>query len=394
MQLGSTPATTEVRRPCKQLGINIHSGRGRGQTRQLMKTPSPCRQSKTHSPPIFSQIKTEPVQTIKLDGCRVRGPAWAWRLRAATAARNTRLSRIDDPARGSAGRGRPSACRPRQPIPLQPPGASPTPCRSPPQNLMGGQRVPGGVGIGVSVGLAGGDGGEKGSEKGLIADALTALRQLLEESREEIEAMDTRLRKKLPQPRKKGRKRVNYPPPYLGAAARLYAMGYNYAKVCRAVNTLVGPQHSMNEDTLRNRLVEAGVKLRNPSEAVRMATLKGQRKPPKNTVQKALAAALVQTDAALRTKGKTMLELILNTPHEAYARTIAKIFQEHGTISLGARRYTEKYYEWQLIVRLDLKDWGFLIDCKKSMRVPSFIKTEEELRAYLAMVLACEGHIK
>jgi len=88
-----------------------------------------------------------------------------------------------------------------------------------------------------------------------------------------------------------------------------------------------------------------------------------------------------------------MVELILNTPYEAFAKKVAKIFEEHGTVSLGARKYTEEYYEWQLIVRLDLKDWGFLVECKKSMRVPEFVKTDEELRAYLAMMLACEGYI-
>jgi len=126
---------------------------------------------------------------------------------------------------------------------------------------------------------------------------------------------------------------------------------------------------------------------------VRKATLKGPRKPPKDTTQMAIAAALAQADAAVRVKGRTMVELILNTPYEAFAKKVAKIFEEHGTVSLGARKYTEEYYEWQLIVRLDLKDWGFLVECKKSMRVPEFVKTDEELRAYLAMMLACEGHI-
>ncbi|MEM0482970.1 MAG: hypothetical protein QXM16_08850, partial [Nitrososphaerota archaeon] len=72
---------------------------------------------------------------------------------------------------------------------------------------------------------------------------------------------------------------------------------------------------------------------------------------------------------------------------------IAKTFREHGTVSLGARKYTEDYYEWKLIVRLDLTDWGFLIDCKKYSRVPEFVKTDEELKAYLAMMMACEGYI-
>ncbi|MEM2808522.1 MAG: LAGLIDADG family homing endonuclease, partial [Candidatus Caldarchaeum sp.] len=158
-------------------------------------------------------------------------------------------------------------------------------------------------------------------------------------------------------------------------------------------NTVVEPQHRMDEETLRKRLAEAGIKIRTQSEAVRRATLRGQRKPPRDTTQMAMAAALVQADAAIRPKGKTMLELILNTPYEAFARTIARQLQEHGTVSLGARKYTEDYYEWQLIVRLDLKDWGFLIDCKKSMKVPEFVKTDEELKAYLAMMTACEGYV-
>ncbi|MEM4384143.1 MAG: LAGLIDADG family homing endonuclease [Candidatus Caldarchaeum sp.] len=107
----------------------------------------------------------------------------------------------------------------------------------------------------------------------------------------------------------------------------------------------------------------------------------------------AMAAALAQGDAAVRVKGRTMLELVLNTPYEGFAKTVANLFEGHGTISLGARKYTEDYYEWQLIIRLDLKDWQFLIEAKNSMRIPDFVKTDDELRAYLAMMLACEGHI-
>jgi hypothetical protein len=88
-----------------------------------------------------------------------------------------------------------------------------------------------------------------------------------------------------------------------------------------------------------------------------------------------------------------MVEVVLNTPYEAYARTVANIFEGHGTIALGARKFTEDYYEWQLVIRLDLKDWGFLVECKKAMRIPDFVLTDEELRAYLATMLACEGYI-
>ncbi|MEM2652528.1 MAG: hypothetical protein QXU87_10715 [Candidatus Caldarchaeum sp.] len=104
-----------------------------------------------------------------------------------------------------------------------------------------------------------------------------------------------------------------------------------------------------------------------------------------------MAAALAQGDAAVRVKGRTMIELVLNTPYEGFAKTVAKLFEGHGTISLGARKYTEDYYEWQLIIRLDLEDWRFLIEAKNSMRIPDFIKGEDELRAYLAMILACRG---
>jgi hypothetical protein len=107
----------------------------------------------------------------------------------------------------------------------------------------------------------------------------------------------------------------------------------------------------------------------------------------------AMAAALVQGDAAVRVKGRTMVEVILNTPYEAYARTVARIFEGHGTIALGARKFTEDYYEWQLTIRLDLKDWGFLLECKKAMRIPDFVRSDKELRAYLATMLACEGYI-
>jgi hypothetical protein len=107
----------------------------------------------------------------------------------------------------------------------------------------------------------------------------------------------------------------------------------------------------------------------------------------------AAAAALVQGDAALRIKGRTMLEIILNTPDEGFARNIARLFEGHGTVSLGSRKYTEEYYEWQLIIRLDLEDWRFLLEAKQANAVPSFIETDEELAAYLAMMLACEGYI-
>jgi hypothetical protein len=224
-------------------------------------------------------------------------------------------------------------------------------------------------------------------------DAHTTLRRLLEEEVRRVEERDAELRARLPVPKRTGRKRIVYPPPYLGAAAMLYEMGYSYREVCDAVNALVEPQYRMDEETLRNRFVEVGVKLRRPEEAVRMATLRGPRRPPRDTVQMAMAAALVQGDAAVRVKERTMIEVVLNTPYEAYARTVAKIFEGHGTIALGARRYTENYYEWQLIIRLDLKDWRFLVECKREMRIPDFVRKDEELRAYLATMLACEGYI-
>lgn len=245
----------------------------------------------------------------------------------------------------------------------------------------------------MEKGLVGGGDVGKDSDKTVSEKALKTLRELLEKNMEQLMEADNELRKKLPPTKPTGRRRVTYPPPYLGAAATLYSMGYSIAQVCQAVNTVVEPQHRMDEETLRKRLAEAGIKIRTNAEAVRRATLRGQRKPPRDTTQMAMAAALVQADAAIRTKGKTMLELILNTPYEAFARTVARQLQEHGTVSLGARKYTEDYYEWQLIVRLDLTDWGFLIDCKKCMTVPEFVKTDEELRAYLAMMMACEGYI-
>jgi hypothetical protein len=224
-------------------------------------------------------------------------------------------------------------------------------------------------------------------------DAHLTLRRLLEEEMRRVEERDAELRARLPVPKRTGRKRIVYPPPYLGAAAMLYEMGYSYREVCDAVNAMVEMQYKMDEETLRNRFVEVGVKLRRQEEAVRMATLRGPRRPPRDTVQMAMAAALVQGDAAVRVKGRTMVEVVLNTPYEAYARTVAKIFEGHGTIALGARKFTENYYEWQLTIRLDLKDWRFLVECKKEMRIPDFVRTDEELRAYLATMLACEGYI-
>jgi hypothetical protein len=240
---------------------------------------------------------------------------------------------------------------------------------------------------------AGSDKKRADGEMILKADVHTTLRRLLEEEVRKVEERDAELRARLPVPKRTGRKRIVYPPPYLGAAAMLYEMGYSYREVCDAVNALVESQYKMDEETLRNRFVEVGVKLRRPEEAVRMATLRGPRRPPRDTVQMAMAAALVQGDAAVRVKGRTMVEVVLNTPYEAYARTVARIFEGHGTIALGARKYTETYYEWQLIIRLDLKDWEFLLECKRDMRIPDFVRTDEELRAYLATMLACEGYI-
>jgi hypothetical protein len=240
---------------------------------------------------------------------------------------------------------------------------------------------------------AGSDKKRADGEMILKADVHTTLRRLLEEEVRKVEERDAELRARLPVPKRTGRKRIVYPPPYLGAAAMLYEMGYSYREVCDAVNALVESQYKMDEETLRNRFVEVGVKLRRPEEAVRMATLRGARRPPRDTVQMAMAAALVQGDAAVRVKGNTMVEVVLNTPYEAYARTVAKIFEGHGTIALGARKFTENYYEWQLIIRLDLKDWDLLLECKRDMRIPDFVRTDEELRAYLATMLACEGYI-
>lgn len=231
-------------------------------------------------------------------------------------------------------------------------------------------------------------GGEDGGK-----DAFAKLMEMLEKDLQQVEERDAELRARLPPPKKTGRKRAIYPPPYLGAAVILYEACYNYREVSEAINRLLGPEHQIDEETLRNRLVEAGVKLRNQAEAVRRATLRGPRKPARDTIQMAMAAALAQGDAAVRVKGRTMVEMILNTPYEGFAKTVAKLFEGHGTISLGARKYTEDYYEWQLIMRFDLKDWQFLVEAKNSMRIPDFIKTDEELRAYLAMMLACEGYI-
>jgi hypothetical protein len=201
------------------------------------------------------------------------------------------------------------------------------------------------------------------------------------------------LRQRIPQPKPTGRKRRIYPPPYMAAAAVLYEAGYSVEDIAESINKAVGEQYAVDDDTLRHRLIELGVNIRPARIAVRKATLRGPRKPPKDTVQMAAAAALVQGDAALRVKGKTMLEIVLNTPDEGFARNIAKLFQGHCTVSLGSRKYTEEYYEWQLIIRLDLEDWKFLLEAKQANAIPSFIKTDEELAAYLAMMLACEGYI-
>jgi len=283
---------------------------------------------------------------------------------------------------------------------VQAPPASPTPSRAcsaaqaAPHNIHGGQKPPGGDEM-VGDRLVGGEElvGKASKLRNTGADASEAVARLLEENRQRLENLDEALRERLPQPKTTGRRRRIYPSPYMAAAVVLYEAGYSVEDVAEAVNRAVGEQHAINEETLRHRLVELGVKIRQKQTAVREATLRGPRAPPKDTVQMAAAAALVQGDAALRVKGRTMLEIILNTPDEGFARNIARLFEGHGTISLGARKYTEEYYEWQLIIRLDLEDWRFLLEAKQANAVPSFIKTEEEFAAYLAMMLACEGYI-
>jgi hypothetical protein len=291
--------------------------------------------------------------------------------------------------------------RPRTPVGAQAPPAGPDTLRAiaageaaPLTNIEEGSMSPGGeCAVWHPVRPAGSDEKLTGGETIQKVEAHLTLRRLLEEEMRRVEERDAELRARLPVPKRTGRKRIVYPPPYLGAAAMLYEMGYSYREVCDAVNALVESQYKMDEETLRNRFVEVGVKLRRQEKAVRMATLRGPRRPPRDTVQMAMAAALVQGDAAVRVKGRTMVEVVLNTPYEAYARTVARIFEGHGTIALGARKFTEDYYEWQLTIRLDLKDWGFLLECKKAMRIPDFVRSDKELRAYLATMLACEGYI-
>jgi hypothetical protein len=285
---------------------------------------------------------------------------------------------------------------------VQAPPASPTPSRGLPaaqaalHNIDGGLKPPkGDAGKMVGEGLVGGeDLVKKATEmKDAGLGASEAVARLLEEYGQRLNDIDSMLRQRIPQPKPTGRKRRIYPPPYMAAAAVLYEAGYSVEDIAGSINKAVGEQYAVDDDTLRHRLIELGVNIRPARIAVRKATLRGPRKPPKDTVQMAAAAALVQGDAALRVKGKTMLEIVLNTPDEGFARNIAKLFQGHGTVSLGSRKYTEEYYEWQLIIRLDLEDWKFLLEAKQANAIPSFIKTDEELAACLAMMLACEGYI-
>jgi len=345
-------------------------------------------------PPLFYYLllKKGPVHVNQWTGVRwgrpagQSGPVLPWQLVTPVWAAQTTLL-----AHG----------RPRTSVGAQAPPAGPDTLRAiaageaaPLTIVREGSMSPGGeCMVWYPIRPAGSDEKRGDGEMILKVDAHLTLRRLLEEEVRKVEERDAELRTRLPVPKRTGRKRIVYPPPYLGAAAMLYEMGYSYREVCDAVNAMVEPQYRMDEETLRNRFVEVGVKLRRQEEAVRMATLRGPRRPPRDTVQMAMAAALVQGDAAVRVKGRTMVEVVLNTPYEAYARTVAKIFEGHGTIALGARKYTENYYEWQLIIRLDLKDWYFLLECKRDMRIPDFVRTDEELRAYLATMLACEGYI-
>ncbi|GBC71645.1 hypothetical protein HRbin02_01430 [Candidatus Calditenuaceae archaeon HR02] len=363
---------------CRGAGANEKEDAG-----QRLRKTSPADIKTTHH--FFPFPTRDPPKTLYQHG-RVYGgeSSWARWPRAAVAACSIRLGHSDDPREPVHGHGRVQ-------VVWAPPNLSAPILRErsadaePPSALHGGPKVPGGDGRKMEKGLVGGEDDEK--------DAFSRLMAMLEKDLQQVEERDAELRARLPAPKKIGRKRAIYPPPYLGAAAILYEAGYSYREVSEAVNRLLEPKHRINEETLRNRLVEAGVKLRSQAEAVRRATLRGPRQPPRDTIQMAMAAALAQGDAAVRVKGKTMVEMILNTPYEGFARTVAKLFEGHGTISLGARKYTEDYYEWQLIIRFDLKDWQFLIEAKNSMRIPDFITTDEELRAYLAMMLACEGYI-
>ncbi|MEM2614172.1 MAG: hypothetical protein QXO15_08115, partial [Nitrososphaerota archaeon] len=129
--------------------------------------------------------------------------------------------------------------------------------------------------VGSSGWSAGGNDVRGNVEASTKADPTTTLKELLERNRRLVEEKDAELRARLPEPKRTGRRRVIYPPPYLGAAALLYEMGYSCKEVCDAVNSLVDPEYRMDEETLRIRLKEAGVKLRSQAEAVRRATLKG-----------------------------------------------------------------------------------------------------------------------
>ncbi|GBC68573.1 hypothetical protein HRbin01_00256 [archaeon HR01] len=372
---------------CRGAGADEKEDRRRSQT-----TPGPARRVK-HPPP-SSFFNKESAHKKQRQWADVRwgrqagqsGPVKPWLPVASAWAAQKTLRQ------GCMATDMYTCRRPHHPSQLPAAGTFPARSREPPSNPMGGQKVPGGDGRKMEKGLVGGEDGSTTEERTWMTDPETMLHELLEKHSQQLWARDEELRTRLPTAKKTGRKRTVYPPPFLGAAAILYDMGYSLRQVTEVINNTVEHRHMIDEETLKGRLAEAGVQLRDHSEAVRKATLRGPRKPPRDTIQMAMAAALAQGDAAVRTKGRTMIEMILNTPYEGYAKTVAKIFEGHGTISLGARKYTEDYYEWQLIMRFDLKDWRFLIEAKNSMRIPDFIKTGDELRAYLAMMLACEGY--
>jgi len=216
---------------------------------------------------------------------------------------------------------------------------------------------------------------------------------LLENHYDTLRQIDRELRSKLPKDKPTGRRRQVYPSPFLAVATLLYEGYYSCEVISKEINKYAEPKHRMCDDTLRIRLRELGIHVRSHEEKA-VAIRKGPRNPPRVNRDAAMGAALVQGDAAVRIKRRSILEISLNTSDEGFARTIGNFFKHYGTVLVRGQEIIKGgYYEWNVTAWLNLRQWHFLIEAKEIHHAPEIVKTMDDFRAYLAMLIACEGWI-
>ncbi|MBI5061064.1 MAG: hypothetical protein HZB67_02020 [Candidatus Aenigmarchaeota archaeon] len=140
-------------------------------------------------------------------------------------------------------------------------------------------------------------------------------------------------------------------------------------------------------------LREAGVKILDKETKMRMVNTKHTKNPFSGDAnEKAYIAGLALGDLSVMQKSKYTLRISVSTTHKSFIELLRSVFSKYGPVHVSAVKNKLTKYQWSVNIDVDSKSFDFLLETKRSGRLPTWI-TNDLFIHFLAGMIDSDGSI-